>query len=90
MITKNRRNVNMKNNGSQSKSIHGVHLTHHHGIGFGLQCPNGTGLLFGGMKGCLRYPEMDLKLAIFPSCFGIAVLGRPPLLEKVSGVVAVV
>ena len=90
MITENGRNVNIKNSGSWSKSVHGVHLTYHHGVGFGQPCSNGTGLLFGGMKGCLRYPEMDLKLAIFPSCFGIAVLGRPPLSEKAPGVVAVV
>ena len=42
------------------------------------------------MKGRLRHLETDLKLAIFPSCFGIAVLGRPPLSEKVPGVIAVV
>ena len=80
----------MKNNGSRSKIIHGVHLTRHHGVGFGQPCPNGIGLLFDGMKGRLRHLETDLKLAIFPSCFGIAVLGRPPLSEKAPGVVAVV
>ena len=90
MITEDGRNVNMKNIGSRNKSIHGVHLTRHHGVGFSQPCPNGTCLLLGGMKGRLRDPEMDLKLAIFLSCFGIAVLCRPPLSKKAPGVVAVV
>jgi len=42
------------------------------------------------MKSSLRDPEVDLELAIFPSCLGIAVLSRPPLSEKTLGVVAVV
>ena len=90
MITEDGRNVNMKNNGSRSKIIHGVHLTRHHGVGFGQPCPNGIGLLFGGMKGRLRHLETDLKLAIFPSCLRIKVLGCPPLPEETPGVIAIV
>ena len=90
MITEDGRNVNIKNSGSQSKSIHGVHLTRHHGVGFGQPCPNGTGLLLGGMKACLRDPETDLKLAIFLGCFGIAVLGCPPLSDEAPGIIAIV
>jgi len=38
----------------------------------------------------LRGPEVDLKLAVFPSCLRITVLGCPPLLEETPDVVAVV
>ena len=87
---RNKKTIKMKTLEVSVKSIHGVHLTRHRGVGLGQPCPNGIGLLFGGMKGRLRDPEMDLKLAIFSSRFGIAVLGRPPLLEKAPGVVAIV
>ena len=80
----------MKDNGSQSENVHGVHLTRHHGVRFGQPCPNGTGLLFGGMKGRLRDPKMDLKLAVFSSRLGIAVLGCPPLSEEAPGIIAIV
>jgi len=42
------------------------------------------------MKGGLRDPEVDLKLAVFLSCLRITVLGCPPLLEETPGVIAVV
>jgi len=42
------------------------------------------------MKGGLRDPEADLKLTVLPSCLGITVLGRPPLLQEMLGVIAVV
>ena len=42
------------------------------------------------MKGGFRDPEADLKLAIFPSCLEIMVLGCPPLLEETPGVIVVV
>ena len=42
------------------------------------------------MKGGLRDPEADLKLAIFPSCLRITVLGCPPLPEETSGIITVV
>ena len=72
------------------KNVPGVHLTRHHGVKFGQSCPNGTGLLFGGMKGHLRDLETDFKLAIFPSHLGIMVLGHPPLPEEAPGIVAIV
>ena len=49
-----------------------------------------AGLFLDGMKGGLRDPEVDLKLAIFPRCLGITVLGCPPLLEETPGVITVV
>ena len=42
------------------------------------------------MKGGLRDPKADFKLAVFPSCLTIMALGYPPLLEEMSGVVAIV
>ena len=42
------------------------------------------------MKGGLKDPEADLRLAIFPSCLRIMVLGSSPLLKEMPGVVAVV
>ena len=76
---RNKKTIKIKTMEVGVKSIHGVHLTCHRGVGFSQPCPNSIGLLFGGMKGRLRDPEMDLKLAIFLSRFGIAVLGHPPL-----------
>ena len=38
----------------------------------------------------MRGPEMDLKLTVLPSCLGVTVLGRPPHLEEMPGVVAIV
>ena len=49
-----------------------------------------AGLFLGDVKGGLRDPEKDLKLAVFPSCLGITVLGCPPLSEETPGVVAIV
>ena len=49
-----------------------------------------AGLFLSGMKGGLKNPETDLKLAVFPSCFEIMVLGCPPLPEETPGVVAIV
>ena len=69
-----------KDNGNQNKSIPKIHFTRHHG----------AGLFFGGVKGGLRNLEEDFKLAIFPSCLGITVLGCPPLSEETPGVIAVV
>ena len=87
---RNKKTIKMKTMEVSVKSIHGVHLTCHRGIRFGQPCLNGIGLLFGGMKGRLRDPETDLKLAIFSSRFKIAVLGRPPLSEKAPGIIAIV
>ena len=71
-------------------SLHGVHLTRHHGVRFSQPRSNGAGLLLGYMKSSLRNPKADLELAILSSHLGIAVLSRPPLLEKSPGVIAVV
>jgi len=87
---RNKKTIKMKTMEVGVKNIHEVHLTRHRGVGFGQPCLNGIGFLFSGMKGRLRDPETDLKLAIFSSHFGIAVLGCPPLLEKAPGVVAIV
>ena len=52
--------------------------------------PSSAGLFLGGEEGGLRDPEADLKLTVLPSCLGITVLGRPPLLKEMLGVIAVV
>ena len=72
------------------KSLHGIHLTRHCGVGFGQPCSDGAGLLFGCMKTDLRNPKAYLKLAILSSHLGVAVLSRPPLLKEAPSVVAVV
>ena len=84
------KNYQDKDSGNQNGSIHGTRLTRHRGVRLGQPCSNGVGLLLGRMKSSLRDPEADLKLAIFSSCLGIAVLSRPPLSKKTPGVVAVV
>ena len=72
------------------KSLHGVHLTRHRGIGFGQPRSDGVGLLLGCMKHDLRNPKADLELAILSSHLGVAVLSRPPLLKEAPSVVAIV
>ena len=42
------------------------------------------------MKGCLRDPEVDLKLTVFQSCLEIMVLSCPPLSEETLGIIAIV
>ena len=42
------------------------------------------------MKGGLRDPKADLKLAVFVSCLGITVLGYPPLSKETPSVIAIV
>ena len=73
-----------------AKSFHGVHLTHHRGVGFSQPCSDGAGLLLGCMKSGLGNPEVDLELAILLSHLGVAVLNRPPLPKEAPGVIAVV
>jgi len=85
-----RKNYQDKDSRNHNGGVPRVHLTCHHGVGFSQPYPNSTGLLFGSMKGRLGDPETDLKLAIFPSCLEIAVLGRPPLLEEALSIVAIV
>ena len=72
------------------KSLHGIHLTRHCGIGFGQPRSDGVGLLLGCMKHDLRNPKADLELAILSSHPGVAVFSRPPLLKEAPSVVAVV
>ena len=72
------------------KSLHGIHLTRHRGVGFGQPHPDGAGLLLGYMKSGLGNLKADLKLAILSSHLGVAVLSRPPLPKEAPGVVAVV
>ena len=62
----------------------------HRGVEFGQSRPDGVGLFLGGEEGSLRGLEAALKLTILPSCLGVMVLGRPPLLEETSGVIAIV
>ena len=87
---KKQKNYQDKDSGNQNGGIPGIHLTRHHGAGLGQPRPGGTGLFFDGMKGSLRDPETDLKLAILPSHLGVMVLGRPPLSEEASGIITVV
>ena len=84
------KNYQDKDSGNQNRGVPKVHLTRHHGVRLGQPCLNGTGLLLGYMKSSLRDLEVDLKLAIFPSCLRIAVLSHPPLSEKTLGVVTIV
>ena len=72
------------------KSLHGVHLTRHRGVGFGQSCSDGAGLLLGCMKSGLRNPKADLELTILSSHLGVAVLSCPPLPKEAPGVVAIV
>ena len=72
------------------KSLHGIHLTRHHGVGFGQPRSDGAGLLLGYMKSGLRNPKADLELAILLSHLKIAVLSHPPLSKEAQGVVAIV
>ena len=72
------------------KSLHGIHLTRHCGVGFGQPCPDSAGLLISYMKSGLGNPEADLELAILSSHLGVAVLSCPPLPKEAPGVIAVV
>ena len=72
------------------KSLHGIHLTCHRGVGFGQPRPDNAGLLLGCMKSSLGNPKADLELAILLSHLGVAVLNRPLVPKEAPGVVAVV
>ena len=87
---KNKKTVKVKIMEVRVKSLHGVHLTRHRGIGFGQPRSDGAGLLLSCMKRGLRNPKVDLKLAILSSHLGVAVLSRPPLLKEAPSVDAVV
>ena len=49
-----------------------------------------TGLFLDSKEGGLRGPEVDLKLTVLLSCLRVMILGHPPLLEEMSGIVAVI
>ena len=87
---KNKKTIKIKIMNIRVKSLHGVHFTHHRGVGFGQPRPDGAGLLLGCIKSGLRNPKADLKLAILSSNLGVAVLSRPPLPKEAPGVVTVV
>ena len=87
---KNKKTIRMKIMEVRVKSLHGIHLTRHRGVGFSQPRSDGIGLLLGYMKSGLRNPKTDLELAILSSHLGVAVLSRPPLLKEAPGVVAVV
>jgi len=87
---KNKKTIRMKIMEVRVKSLHGVHLTRHHGVGFGQHCSDGAGLLLSCMKSGLGNPEVDLELAILSSHLRVAVLNCPPLPKEAPSVVAVV
>ena len=86
----NRKTMKMKIMEVRVKSLHGVHLTHHRGVGFGQPRSDGAGLLLGYMKSGLRDPEANLQLAVLPSRLGIAILSHPPLMKVAPGIIAIV
>ena len=87
---KNKKTIKMKIMEVGVKSLHGVHLTCHRGIGFSQPCSDDAGLLLGCMKHGLRNPKVDLELAILLSHLGVAVLSHPPLPKEASGIITVV
>ena len=87
---KNKKTVKMKIMGVRVKSLHGVHLSRHHGVGFGQPRLDGAGLLLSHVKGGLGNPEANLQLAILPSRLGVMVLSHPPLMKIAPSVVAIV
>ena len=56
----NKKTVKMKIMEVRVKSLHGIHLTHHHGIRFGQLRSDGAGLLFSHVKGGLGNLEVNL------------------------------
>ena len=86
----NKKTVKMKIMEVGVKSLHGIHLTRHHGIGFGYLRSDGAGLLLSYVKGGLGNPKANLQLVVLPSCLGVTVLSHPPLMKIAPGVVAVV
>jgi len=87
---KNKKTVKVKIMEVRVKSLHGVHLTRHRGIGFGQPRSDGAGLLLSRVKGGLRDPEVSLLLAILPSHLRIAILSHSPLMKVAPDVVAII
>ena len=90
MITEKEETIKMKAVRNQNGNIPEDHLTCYHSVRLGQPRSDGAGLLLSRMKSGLRSPEMDLKLAIFSSRLGVAVLSHPPLLEEALGIITVV
>ena len=86
----NKKTVKMKIMEVRVRSLHGIHLTRHHGVGLGQPHSDVAGLPLGRMKGGLGNPEANLQLAVLPSCLGVMVLSHPPLIKIAPGVVTVV
>ena len=86
----NKKTVKMEIMEVRVKSLHGFHLTNHHGIGFSQSRLDGAGLLLSRMKGSLGNPEVNLQLAVLRSRLGVTVLSHPPLMKIAPGVIAVV
>ena len=57
---KNKETVKMKIMEIRVKSLHGIHLTRHHGVEFGQSHSDGAGLLISCVKGGLGNPEANL------------------------------
>ena len=86
----NKKTVKMKIMEVRVKSLHGIHLTRYHGVGFDQLRSDGAGLLLGRMKGGLRNPEVNLQLVILSSRLRIMILGHPPLMKVAPGVVSII
>ena len=56
----NKKTVKMKIMEDRVKSLHGIHLTRHHGVRFSQPCSDGACLLFSHVKGGLGNPEVNL------------------------------
>ena len=86
----NKKTVKMKIMEVRVKSLHDIHLTHHHGVKFGQPCSDGAGLLLSRVKGGLRNPKANFQLAVLPSRLGIVILSHPSLMKVASGVISIV
>jgi len=89
MITEKEETIKMKAVRNWNGNIPEDHLACYHSVRLGQLCLDGAGLL-SHMKSGLRSPETDLKLTIFLSRLGVAVLSRPPLLEETPSIITVV
>ena len=90
MITEKGGTIKIKAVRNWNGDIPEDHLTCYHSVRLGQPRSDGAGLLLSRMKSGLRSPEMDLKLAIFSSRLGVAVLSHPPLSEETTSIVAIV
>ena len=56
----NKKTVKMKIMEVRVKSLHGIHLTCHHGVGFGQPRSDSAGLLLSRVEGSLGNPKANL------------------------------